>query len=293
MVKSFIEFKKQRDFGLVLTDTFSFLRSEFKPLSKLVLNITGPYFFTYLILLSLYNYIAGESLDFSIDGPVNNNIDFIYIVTYILYWVSLTVTFVFLCGTVFYYVKSYIENKGSVNQNEVYRNTYKNFWLLFGIGILKLITLSFALMLCILPILYAFVPMSIVFSIFVFRPRSSVMTSYSDSYNLVNLDFWTTWGSYIVFWLIYIAIVAVLNIPLFIYTFIKTGILSGEIDPTNLNGFTQDPLIIIFSVIQGFAQIFLYIIPLVGGVMLYYNLNEKKNFTGTYERIGSIGKTED
>ena len=35
----------------------------------------------------------------------------------------------------------------------------------------------------------------------------------------------------------------------------------------------------------------LNIISLVAGALIYFNLNEHKNFTGTYERIQNLGNT--
>ena len=39
MTNQYIEFKKERDFGLILGDTFAFLRNEFKPLLKILFSI--------------------------------------------------------------------------------------------------------------------------------------------------------------------------------------------------------------------------------------------------------------
>jgi hypothetical protein len=40
-----IQFKKQRDIGEIITDTFKFIREEWKPLGTLILKITGPALF--------------------------------------------------------------------------------------------------------------------------------------------------------------------------------------------------------------------------------------------------------
>ena len=39
--------------------------------------------------------------------------------------------------------------------------------------------------------------------------------------------------------------------------------------------------------------VLLNIISIIAGVFIYFNLNEKKNFTGTYERIQSLGGNRD
>ena len=148
-------------------------------------------------------------------------------------------------------------------------------------------------MLCVLPVFYAMVPMAVVFSLYVFEPRNSVIDAYSKSFNLVNIDFWTAWGSFIVLFIIYYVIIVVFALPSSMYAMISTGIFSGEVDPANMEDFARDPVLIILSVIQAFVQVFLNIILVVGGAAIYFHLHEKTSFTGTYERISEIGKIEE
>ena len=42
MQNKLIQFKKQRDLGAILGDTFSFLRNEWKQLFTLIFKIAGP-----------------------------------------------------------------------------------------------------------------------------------------------------------------------------------------------------------------------------------------------------------
>jgi len=43
MNNPFIELKKKRELGDILSDTFAFLRSQFKPFFSTFLKIVGPY----------------------------------------------------------------------------------------------------------------------------------------------------------------------------------------------------------------------------------------------------------
>ena len=72
---------------------------------------------------------------------------------------------------------------------------------------------------------------------------------------------------------------------------VKMGLFSGEIDPANMNSF-MDPIYIILNLINYLANFLLNLISIIGSAFIYFNLNEKKNLTGTFERIGSIGKNE-
>ncbi|MCA0132307.1 hypothetical protein [Winogradskyella alexanderae] len=295
MNRKFIEFRKQSDFSGILTDTFGFIRNEFKPLMKMVITIAGPAILVYLLSLAVYNYVAGDIFNItSVGNPeVNSGSLAISILAFFVYAISAIATYILIGGTVLYYIKSYIDNKGVVDYEEIKGNTYKAIGAFFGLGVLKVITLFFATMLCVLPVFYAMVPMAVVFSLYVFETENSVTDAYSKSFYLVNADFWTAWGSYIVLFIIYYIIIVVFALPSSIYAMISTGIFSGEIDPANINEFSRDPILIVLSVLQAFVQVLLNVILVIGGAAIYFHLHEKTSFTGTYERINEIGKIEE
>ena len=81
------------------------------------------------------------------------------------------------------------------------------------------------------------------------------------------------------------------GIPATIYTYAKMGILSGETDAEALSNSFKDPVYILLNIISSIAQFMLNIISLVAGALVYFNLNERKNFTGTFERIQNLGNT--
>jgi predicted RND superfamily exporter protein len=131
--------------------------------------------------------------------------------------------------------------------------------------------------------------MAVVFSIYVFQPRKSVTDAYSDSFYLVNSDFWLAFGSFLVLGIIYYIISMVFSLPAIIYSFVKIGISANEIDPSNMDDLV-DPFYIFLNVLSSFIQFVLNIVLIIGGALIYFHLNEKKNFTGTYERIDKIGE---
>ncbi|MCC1484982.1 hypothetical protein [Winogradskyella immobilis] len=291
MNKPYIEFKQQRDFGAILSVTFGFLRNEFKPFMKAIFNIAGPAIILFIAAMALYTYVVGDIFNFDIygDNPTNNFNPLIILFVALVYLVSFVAAYILAGSTALHYLKSYIDNKGNVNIADVKRKVYKTFWGFLGLGILKGITLGFALVLCILPVFYAMVPMAIVLSIYVFETRRSATDAYSHSFYLVNEDFWTALGTFIVLGLIFYALSMVVSIPTIIYLYAKMGIFSGEIDPANMTGFV-DPIYILLNVLNTLFQFLLNFILVIGGAVVYFHLNEKRNFTGTYERISNIGE---
>lgn len=294
MKRPYIEFKKRRDFGLLLFDTFGFLRNEFKPFLKTILTISGPSLVLFIVAMTFYTYTVGDIFNFDIYG--GNDVDLsnslMIIASAFLYLISVILALIFVSSSALHYIKSYVENSGDVVFEDVKRNVSKTLWGYLGLGILKYITLFFALILCFFPVLYAMVPMFIVFSIYVFENRRGATDAYSYSFYLINEDFWLALGSIIVLFILMYVLSLVFSIPSVIYTYAKMGIFSGEIDPESLNSLV-DPVYILLNVLSTLFSILLNLISIIASALLYFHLNEKRNFTGTYERITNIGKIEE
>ena len=295
MIKPYIEFRKQRDFSAILTDTFGFIRNEFKPFTKTIFNIAGPVIILFMIALAAYNYVAGDIFNFSTFGQptFNSGSIVVTLIAVACYFISGIAAYIFTVSTVLFYIKSYIDNKGVIEQTEIKKNVYESFWSFFGLTFLKGLTIVIATMLCFFPVLYVMVPMAVVFSIYVFEPRRSATDAFSQGFSLVNIDFWTAFGSFLVLGIIYYILGLVFSIPTIIYTLSSSGIFSGEVDPADISSLSADPIIIFLNVLNTFFQFLLNLILVVGGAVIYFHLHEKTNFTGTYDRINEIGKIEE
>lgn len=291
MNRPYIEFRQQRDFGAILSVTFGFLRNEFKPFMKAIINIAGPAMIVYLASSGFYTYTSGDIFAFgSFDQPsLNSGNLLISLVSLFVYFVSGLTVYVLGVSSTLYYIKSYIDNKGIVNIDKVKKNVYSTFWSFTGMSILKVITLIFAMFLCILPVFYAIIPMAVFYSIYVFESRYSPTDAYGKSFSLINEDFWTVFGTFCVFVIIYFVLQFLLALPVSIYGMVKTGIFSGQVDPGSINDLYTDPILLFFNVIATLFQYLTNLILVIGGAVLYFHLNEKRNFTGTYERISNIG----
>ena len=147
-------------------------------------------------------------------------------------------------------------------------------------------------MLCIIPGIYLFVPLSLAFCILVFN-RMNASDAYSYSFNLVKDEWWMTFATIFVIGIIIGIATYVFAIPTAIYQWIKMGIFSGEVDAEGMTDIFKDPIYILLNVISTVAQFLLNLISIIAGAFIYFNLNEKKNFTGTYERIENLGEIRD
>lgn len=290
-MKKLIKFKKQRELGDILTDTFGFIRNEFKPFLTTVLQISGPYLVMFLLSMAFYTYTVGDIFNFSALSGTNSDIlsPLLIAAALLIFSVSAILTYTIATSAVLYYIKSYSENEGVVNVDEVKQHVKQTFWGFLVLNFVKWIVIIVSALFCLLPMFYFIVPMTIVLCIFVFENKD-VSDSFSDSFKLIKDEYWITFATILVIGIIVTVASYAFGLPASIYSIAKMGIFSGEMDPANMNVFA-DPILILLNVFSYLFQFLLNFISIVGAAFIYFNLNEKKNFTGTMEQIQSLGNT--
>ena len=292
MDRQYIEFKKQRELGDVLSDTFAFLRSEFKPFTTTFLKIVGPYLLIMVVALGLYLYYIGNSFSMVlVDSDAIPNM-FIMVLIGLLYIVSLILVYTMSQSTVLHYIRSYANGKGRVDFDTIKSDVYGSFWKFIGMGFLFGISIMVGFMMCFIPGIYLWVPLSLAFAVMVYN-NQSVSDAYSYSFTLVKDYWWITFATMFVVGIIVGIAGYAFAMPTAIYNWVKMGVFSGAVDAEGIGDYFKDPIYILLNIITNIAQYLLNIISVVAGVFIYFNLNERKNFTGTYERIQSLGENRD
>jgi len=290
-MKEYIEFKKQRELGEILSDTFAFIRNEFKPFMRTIFQAAGPYLVLFLLALTFYTYTSGNVFDFDDLGGISNSYDpMMMFIALFAFLITAVLVYTVSASTVLHYIKSYVENNGEVDYLVVKQNVRSTFWGFFGLSVLKWIAIFISFLVFCLPVFYMVVPMSVVLSIYVYEKRN-VGDSFSHSFNIIKDEFWITFATIFVVGLIVMVASYAFALPISMYTMAKTGILSGEIDPANMQSM-YDPVTMVLNAISNLIQFLLNLISTVAGVFIYFNLNERKNFSGTLDRIKSIGQIE-
>lgn len=294
-MKAYIEFKKKRELGDILSDTFAFLRNEFKPFFNTFLKIVGPYLLVMVICMALYMYFAGNSVNNLLLGAGSNNeaINFatLFVVGF-LYVIAVLVVYVMSQSTTLHYIKSYANGKGQINFEEIKSDVYKKFGSFIGLGILVGISVVVGLMFCLIPGIYLWVPLALSFSVLVFTDKGAT-DAYGESFALVKDEWWITFATLLIIAIIVGVANYAFSIPAQVYQIAKMGIFSGEMDAETVVDIFKDPIYLLLNIISAVAQFLLNLISVVAGAFIYFNLNEKKNFTGTYEKIQSLGEIRD
>lgn len=291
---SYIEFKKERDLGSILSDTFKFIRENWKAYFLTVLKISGPALIIVLTALGFYFYsLSGMftsigSPGFENESPDLANSGLMFIAVIVLMFAAVAL-YVLMNMASLYYIKSYIKNSGKANFNEVKSEVKSNFWSFLGLGILVFIILLFSVMLCFFPVIYTWVVLSLAFPIMVFEGKGAGDTL-SHCFTLIKDHWFNTFGVlFVIVFLVYI-LSMIFSVPTLIYYFIKLGTSLGQEDPTTVVGVFSDPIYFLLNILSYVGQFVLSSITLIASVFIYYDLNEQKNLTGTLERIDNLGQ---
>tara|TARA_R110002167_G_scaffold27871_12_gene94585 strand:- start:1623 stop:2507 length:885 start_codon:yes stop_codon:yes gene_type:complete len=286
---TYITFKKQRELGDILTDTFAFIRTEFKPFGKVFLTIVGPYLVVMMISLALYLYFVGNQFNFLVEQSETAINGLLTAAILILYFLSFIMVYIMSQSTVLHYIKSYIEGKGETNFDSIRADVYAALGSFLGLGFIVIACLVIGFMFCLIPGIYLWVPLSLSFSIMAFE-RKGISDAFGDSFSLVKDHWWISFATLLVVAIIVTVASYAFALPTAIYGWAKMGILSGALDAESMMDSFKDPIYILLNMIGTLAQFVLNIITLVAGAFLYFNLNERKNFSGTFERIQNLGQ---
>ncbi len=282
MQNQYIEFKKHRELGEIISVTFKFLRENYKPLFKSITQAVGPTFILLIAALAYYTYsVAGSPLA-AMEGNSGE-----FLIPFFILAVTLMLFYASLYGTILHYIKSYIENKGMVDEAEIKSGAQEDLGKLFLVFILSAIIVFTGLILFIIPGIYLMVPLSLVAAVLVFN-KMTLGDSISYGFSLVKDHWWTTFFSLLVIWLLVYVIGLVFQLPLIIYTFMKMFTVAQEgslADPLSYS----DWVFILLNVLSSVIQYLLSSIFVIALAFIYFNLNEHKNLTGTYETIDKLG----
>ncbi|MCF6279298.1 MAG: hypothetical protein L3J14_03015 [Flavobacteriaceae bacterium] len=290
---NYVEFKKTRDLGTIITDAFKFIRENWKGYFGIVIKIAGPAFIIFIIALGLYmRSLGGMMSGFTSDNPSFGSSEFgLEVVGYVLLAMFAGLTFYVLMQMAsLFYIKSYINNNGTVDKNEIITNVKQNFWKFLGFGFLMMIMVMIGAMLCFLPGIYLGVVLSLGTSILVFEGKS-VGDTISHCFTLIKDHWWETFGVVLVVGLLVMILGQIFGVPAIIYQFVKMGISVTNNDPTAVFGIFSDPIYLALMVFSYIGQFLLSSITLITSVLVYYDLNEQKNLTGTIEEIDSLGSS--
>ena len=285
-----INLRRQRELGEILNDTFTFVRQNYKDLLKVFVKNVGPAFLFLFAAIAYYNYSAlgavesGDIFNMVESGAGYGNL----IIAGLALLVGVVVYYAFLYTSIFSYLKFYIHDKDNIDFKGISDGSYQKFWSTLALVIIVSIMLGISLVLCVIPVFYSMVPLSLVFAIHLFE-RKDVFESIGDGFTIIKDNFWITFATILIFIIITVIISFIFQIPMTFYALIKGFLVNDEINWSDAEG-TYDWVYITLSVLSSAFQYLLHGFYAIMTAFIYFNLKERRHFTGTLETIDAIGK---
>ena len=269
MIEKEIQFRKKRELGEIISDSFEFIKQEYKPVSKLVFRYVLPFLILYGIVQVFVQQKILGAVDFTDTESMMADIIPIYKNIFLF---SLFGIFVqsLLIGAFYSYIEIYIKKgKGNFELSEITPHLFSNGLLALSAGIVVFVISMFGLALCIVPGIYFANTFSLVVMILIFE-KKGLGNAMSRSWSLVNSQWWNTLLLNIVGIVIIWVISFILSLPA---TIMGVGV--NILNPME-QGVTEQPQW--FWVLMGITTVItslFWIIPYTFLAMQYFNLDER------------------
>ena len=264
-----IRFQKERELGEIITDSFEFLKSELRPLSKLIIRYVLPFVLIYAGLQVYVQMKVIGGIDFTEPESFMANIGPVYMNILLA---SLFAVFVqsLLAGSFYSYLEIYItKGKGNFDPDELKDVLFSNTLTALGANLVVYFVTLIGVIMCILPGIYFANSLSLVLMV-LFMEKKGLADALNRSWKLVHTQWWNTF-------IINVLAVVMIYVAGFIVTLPST--LIGSFGFENSTGGTEMPdFPSLYWILQGLSaavSVLLWVIPFTFLAFQYYNLKER------------------
>jgi hypothetical protein len=313
-----IEFHQARDFSKKMNVTFEFIRQNFKGLGKSILFIAGP---SVLIASMLIGSFMGDFMSLTQAASLNPGNPAAlgeYFMT-VSFWLQALLMFVFFLlstvmslATINNYIILYGEKRSSnIEVHEVWERVRDTFWMYLGSAILFGLMGMVAYAALLVPIILLagsgggwllFILVPAVMCAMVYLLVGSMLTFFIRGYErlgffqavgrslkLVSGKWWSTFGLFMILYMVMAFTSYIFMIPFYVLTFIS-ALHQVETSSFNQTSSTMQLVTVISFTLYYMAQLLLSSLPNVGLAFQYFNLVELKESKGLMEQIETLGQ---
>ena len=281
-----IELAKPRDFGEIISDTFGFVKQNFKPLLKYFFIFCGFFLLAtgatdtlnQIQTLNRFNNFNPNSFDNS-TGPFSA-----FTPTYFLNLFFLMLEYLSITIMTLSFMALYKQKGNEVPDAEEMWGYFKfYFFRIVGSTIVVAVLFILACLLCLIPGIYLYPIISLIFPIIIIE-NASFGYAFNQSFKLIKDNWWPTFGVLIVMGIILGVASVILVLPSAIFTAGSIFLHMTKGTSTSIAG------VVITSILKQCSHVF-QILSVVATCLIYFNLHESKEGTGLMERINQFGAT--
>ncbi|MFC0515879.1 hypothetical protein ACFFGT_16775 [Mucilaginibacter angelicae] len=288
-MKPQIELAKSRDFSETISDTFTFVKQNIKPLFKAFFTFSGFFILAGTISAVFFQIKVTNIANGSMPGPIASRLEYgpsifetfgvEYFLTIIFYLLTITV----LKVTTFSYVALYKEKGNQAPSTEELWGYIKYyFWRILGASFVSNLLLGFGFLFCLIPGIYLAPIFALIFPIIVFE-NASFGYAFNRCFTLIKENWWLTFGILVVTWIIIYVCIMAITLPA-----TMINVIGLILHPQKGAGLSVTASVITV-ILQHLSMVFLTI-PIITICLCYFNLTETKEGTNLLERINKLGE---
>ncbi len=289
MINNEFKLKKERSLGEIISDSFGFLRAYFSETKQVFVKFILPALII-LLISGIFTEYSRQQLTTGILSE--NNFD--------LLTGSITSAIAFLLNIFFqiaFYIVSYISILGVMKQKAngeefslkaIGQELRADFLRVFGLLFVGVLIIFVGFLFLIVPGIYLAVPISLLAPIAIIG-RKDFSASFTEAFRLIKENWWVTFATILLFSLMLSFAAFIFQVPLLIYTLLKM-FSGGNFNESDVFFSEEtDWILILLTIIGQLGGYIFNLITIIMSGLIYYNLNEYHNKTGTIEEIESIG----
>ena len=268
MIEKEIQFRKKREIGDIFTDSFEFVRQEYKLISKLVAVYVLPFMVLYGIVQVYLQKNIISKIDYTDTEALLANFGPLYLNIFLFSLFGLFVQSL-LIATYYSYIEVYVKKgKGNFDLAEITPQLFENGLLAIGASLVIFIIVIFGLFMCIIPGIYFANTFSIAFIILIFE-KKGMGNALMRSVYLVKTDWWNTFLINIVGLIMIWTVSLIMSIPTMI-----TGFSVNIFSPAQTPVEYPDWYWVLIGASTVISSI-LWIIPYTFLAFQYFNIDER------------------
>ncbi len=277
------EFRKARDFGSIINDTFAFIRQNIGVLFKALIFITGPLLIIQGVLAGLYSSKSSLMLA---GGDTSNPFGAIFSIEYLLLILCSLVSYTFVTLIALEFMVLYTaKGPGVITVDDIWKAVKKDFWMIVFTNIGTFFVVMFFMLLLIIPGIYFGIVMALVAMIRV-QERIGFFAAIRRGRKLISGSWWFTVGLLFLMAIIVGMMGSVLALP-------SAGVsFFALLHKADVSNYFFKTLFIITGILQQLTSMFSVVILTSIGFQ-YFSLVEKKEGHGLLQKVEEIGKPKE
>lgn len=186
-----IEFQHKRELGKIISDSFLFVRQEYKTLGKLLLKYVLPFLLIYAYLQINLQIKLSEGMDLSDPESIMQNMAPFFKSVLVFGLFSLFVQSL-LIAVVYTYIENYVSQRnGKIDLQTITSRLFQNGAIVFGTALIWYVISLLGIVTFIIPGIYFANTLSLA-TFIVVHEKKGIGNALARSWQLVNRQWWNT-----------------------------------------------------------------------------------------------------